>query len=40
MTQQGNKEKLKALAPVEAVQAWLDGAFGIGDETGVGAGYV
>jgi hypothetical protein len=30
-----NKERstnLRALAPVDAVQAWLDGAFGIGDE--------
>jgi hypothetical protein len=30
-----NKERsarLLALAPIDAVQAWLDGAFGIGDE--------
>ena len=26
-------ESLSALAPVDAVQAWLDGDFGIGDET-------
>jgi hypothetical protein len=25
-------ERLKALAPVDAVCAWLDGALGIGDE--------
>ena len=25
-------ERLRALSPVEAVQAWLNGAFGIGDE--------
>ena len=25
-------ERLRALAPIEAVQAWLDGAFGIDDE--------
>ena len=30
-----NKEpstRLRALAPIDAVQAWLDGDFGIGDE--------
>lgn len=25
-------ESLRALAPLDAVQAWLDGAFGFGDE--------
>jgi len=25
-------EKLQTLAPVDAIQAWLDGDFGIGDE--------
>jgi hypothetical protein len=25
-------ERLRALAPIEAVRAWLDGDFGIGDE--------
>lgn len=25
-------ERLRALSPVDAVQAWLDGDFGIGDE--------
>lgn len=25
-------DKLRALSPIEAVQAWLDGEFGIGDE--------
>ena len=25
-------ERLRALAPVDAVRAWLDGDFGIGDE--------
>ena len=25
-------ERLSALAPIEAVRAWLDGDFGIGDE--------
>ncbi|HEX4122208.1 MAG TPA: hypothetical protein VH619_16445 [Verrucomicrobiae bacterium] len=26
-------EKLSALSPVDAVRAWLDGDFGIGDES-------
>lgn len=25
-------DKLRALSPIDAVQAWLDGDFGIGDE--------
>ena len=25
-------ERLRALAPIDAVRAWLDGDFGIGDE--------
>ena len=25
-------EKLRKLSPIEAVRAWLDGAFGLGDE--------
>ena len=25
-------ERLRALAPIDAVQAWLEGDFGIGDE--------
>lgn len=35
MMQTQNQERfdrLRALAPVDAVQAWLDGDFGIGDE--------
>lgn len=35
MFQPRNKERferLRALSPLDGVQAWLDGAFGIGDE--------
>jgi hypothetical protein len=32
MIDQNRFESLKKLAPVEAVKAWLEGSFGIGDE--------
>lgn len=32
MANQRRSEKLRALTPVEAVKAWLDGDFGFGDE--------
>ncbi len=32
MTNQKRFDKLRALSPLEAVQAWLDGDFGFGEE--------
>jgi hypothetical protein len=32
MSQSQNKERLRALTPIAAVQAWLDGDFGMDDE--------